>query len=50
HFTIGRHGKVPDCSTIKKWVQRFRITTSATNKKPKGRVRILRTPRNIEGV
>jgi hypothetical protein len=33
HFNIGRHGKVPDRNTIKNWVEKFRTTTSATNKK-----------------
>jgi hypothetical protein len=48
HFNIGRHGTVPDRSTFKNWVQKFRTTASATNKKPEGRVRAVRTPEKIE--
>jgi hypothetical protein len=48
HFNIGRHGTVTDRSTIKNWVQKFRTTASATNKKPEGRVKTERTPENIE--
>jgi hypothetical protein len=47
HFNIGRHGRVPDCNTIKNWVEMFRTTAFATNKNPGGSVW---TPENIERV
>jgi hypothetical protein len=48
HFNTGRHGTVPNRSTIKKWIQKFRTTASATNKNPEGRVRNVRTPEDTE--
>jgi hypothetical protein len=48
HFSIGRHGRVPDRNTIKNWVQKFRTTASATDRKPEGRVRTVRTPETLK--
>ena len=48
HINIGRHETVPHRNTLKKWVQKFRTTASATNKKPENRVRTVRTPETIE--
>jgi hypothetical protein len=50
HFNIGRHGKVPDCNSIKNWVEKFRTTVSTTNRKPGSSVRTVSTPENIERV
>lgn len=41
---------VPDRNTIKNWVQMFRPTASATNKKLGGRVGIVWSPENTEAV
>jgi transposase len=41
---------VPDRNTIKNWVQKFRPTASATNKKPGGRVGTVWSPENTETV
>ncbi|KAJ4446412.1 hypothetical protein ANN_13108 [Periplaneta americana] len=34
HFNLGRHGRVPDASTIAKWTSSFRNIASACNHKP----------------
>lgn len=49
-FNIGRYGRVPERHTIRRWVDQFRATASATNKKPPGKPRTVRTPENIERV
>jgi hypothetical protein len=47
---MGRHAKVLDRNTIKKWVEEFRNTASAPNHKTGGSVIIVWTPENNEGV
>ena len=34
HFNLGRHGRVPDVRNIIRWVNSFRLTASACNRKP----------------
>jgi hypothetical protein len=41
---------VPDREAIKNWVQTFRPTASATNKKLGGRVRTVWAPKNTERI
>lgn len=50
HFNLGRHGAVPTRQTIINWVNALRTTASATNKKPPGRRRTIRSPENVERV
>ena len=50
HFDIGRNEKVPSRKSITRWVQQFRATVYATNKKPSGRPRTVRIPDNIARV
>jgi hypothetical protein len=47
-FNLGRHGKVPDGSTITRCVSSFRLTASACSRKPGGSERTVRTPEMIE--
>lgn len=49
HFNVGRHGDVPDRSTIANWVRLFK-NTSSTQGKPGGSLKTVRTPRNVERV
>ncbi|KAJ4451843.1 hypothetical protein ANN_03321, partial [Periplaneta americana] len=50
HFDIGQNDKVPSRKSITRWVQQFRATASAANKKPSDRPRTVRTPDNIARV
>lgn len=49
-FNVGRHGAVPTRNTILRWIQNFRLSSSASKKKPPGHVRSVRTPENIDRV
>jgi hypothetical protein len=50
HFNIARHGKCSCRNTIQLWVENFRTSTSALQKKPAGSVRTVRSPQNIQAV
>lgn len=50
HFNLGRHDRVPSAHAIKTWIRNFEETGSAMKKKPRGRVRTVRTPDNIQAV
>lgn len=50
HFGIRRIADAPSANLVKSWVQRFRETSSAINKKPPGKERTVRTPDNVARV
>jgi hypothetical protein len=50
HFNIERHGRIPERHTITNWVNKFRTTSSALDRKPGRNVKYVRTPENIERV
>jgi len=47
-FNIPRHGRVPCRNTIKEWVQNFREKASALQRKPRSRIRTVRTAENVD--
>ena len=50
HFNLCRHGRLPDVRTITRWVNSFRLTASACNRKRGRSKRTVRTPAMIENV
>ena len=50
HFHVDLHGPIPSRNIIFRCVQNLRLTASAANKSPPGRVRNVRTPQNIDRV
>jgi transposase len=49
HFNLGRHGIVPSCNTILRWVNKLR-TTGTIVKKPPGPKKTARMLENTERV
>ena len=49
-FNIGRHGNVPSCNSILRWVNALRMTGSLLKNKPPGPARTAKTPRNVDRV
>ena len=49
-FNIGRHGRVPERHTIRRWVDQFCATASAMNKTPLGKPRTVLMPEDIKRV
>ena len=49
-FSCGPSRPIPSRNTILRRVQNLRLTASATNKSPPGRIRNMRTPQNIDRV
>ena len=49
-FNIGRHGNVPSCNSILRWVNALRTTGSLLKAKPPGPVRSARTSENVDRV
>ena len=50
HFAIPPRKRIPARGTILNWVKNFRQTADASNRKPTGRPRSVRTAENIERV
>ena len=50
HFNLSRHGSVSEVHTIIKWVNSFRLTASACNRKPGRSKRTVWKPAMIENV
>jgi len=47
-FNNGRHGNIPSCNTILRWLTSFRARGTIRKKKPPGPVATARTPENVE--
>ena len=45
-----RHGRVPCCNTVNEWAQNFRENASALKRKPRGRIPMVQTPKNVDKV